>query len=124
MKQAMDIKRAMGGIISRLPFGYTIKNGQATIEPDQAYTIRAIFRMKKQGFSDTDIATYLDRASVPTSNGMRWSRSSIVNILKNPKYAGYDVRGGILIQSNTPAIVDREIFEALNGPLNDKILRR
>ena len=124
VKQAMDIKRAMGGIISRLPFGYTIKNGQATIEPDQAYTIRAIFKMKKQGFSDTDIASYLDRASVPTSNGKRWSKSTIYNIWKNPKYAGYDIRGGILIQSNTPAIVEREIFEDLNGPLNDKIMRR
>jgi DNA invertase Pin-like site-specific DNA recombinase len=124
VKQAMDIKRAMGGIVSRLPFGYKIENGQATVDPDESYTVRAIFKMKDRGFSDSDIASYLDRANVPTSNGKRWSRSTIYNICVNPKYAGYDVRGGIFIQSNIPAIVERELYENINGPIGDRIRHR
>jgi len=42
----------------------------------------------------------------------------------NPKYAGYDVRGGIFIQSNIPAIVERELYENINGPIGDRIKHR
>ena len=124
VKQAMDFKKAMGGIVSRLPFGYTKHKDSSVIDEEQAYTIRAIFRMFDRGFSVDDIAKFLDKGEVPTGNGQRWSRSTIYYILKNPAYAGYTNRGGVYIQSNTPAIIEKELFERINGPIALKIERR
>jgi len=124
VKQAMDFKKAMGGIVSRLPFGYRKNQGTAVVDADQAYTIRAIFTMVSNGFSIEDVARHLNDGQVPSSNGKRWCRSTIYNIVKNPVYAGYLLRGGVYIQGSKPAIVSKELFESLNGPIYDKIERR
>ncbi len=124
VKQAMEFKRAAGGIVSRLPFGYTKRKNAPVVDEEEAYTIRAIYRMADRGFSVDDIAKYLDRGEVPTSNGQRWHRSTVYNILRNPIYAGYEVHGGVYIQSNRPAIIDKELFESFNGPIATKIDRK
>ena len=124
VKQAMDFKKAMGGIVSRLPFGYTKKQNTAVTSDEQAFVVRAIYRMVDRGFSVDDIVKYLDKGEVPTSNGQRWRRSTVYNILKNPIYAGYINRGGVYIQSNMPAIIEKELFESINGPIATKIERK
>ena len=121
VKQAMDFKKAMGGIVSRLPFGYKKNHGTAVVDIDQAYTIRAIFTMVSNGFSIEDVATYLNNGQIPSSNGKRWCRSTIYNIIKNPIYAGYYNRGEVYIQGSRPAIISKELYESLNGPISDKI---
>ena len=124
VKQAMDIKKAMGGIVSRLPFGYSKRKDSSAVNEEQAYTIRAIYRMYDRGFSVDDIVKYLDKGEVPTTSGQRWSRSTIWYILKNPIYAGYTNVGGVYIQANVPAIIEKELFERINGPIATKIERR
>lgn len=124
VKQAMEFKKAAGGIVSRLPFGYSKRKNEPVVNMEEAYTIRAIYRMVERGFSVDDIAKYLDKAEVPTSNGKRWARSTIYGILKNPSYAGYENHGGVYIQSNRPAIIDKELYERINGPIATKIERK
>ena len=124
VKQAMEFKKAAGGIVSRLPFGYSKNKNEAVVNDEEAYTIRAIYRMVDRGFSVDDIVKYLDKGEVPTSNGQRWHRSTVYRILKNPTYAGYEVHGGIYIQTNRPAIIDKELFERINGPIASKIDRK
>jgi hypothetical protein len=114
----------MGGIVSRLPFGYTKKQNTAVTNDEQAFVVRAIYRMVDRGFSVDDIVKYLDKGEVPTSNGQRWRRSTVYNILKNPIYAGYINRGGVYIQANMPAIIEKELFESINGPIATKIERK
>ena len=124
VKQAMEYKRSMGGIVSRLPFGYNKHNETAVVDQDQAYTIRAIFKMAIRGFSLEEIARHLDNGEIPPTNGKRWSRSTVSTILHNPVYAGYRRVGAVLVQNNAPAIVEKEIYEQFNGPISSKILRR
>ena len=124
VKQAMEFKKAAGGIVSRLPFGYSKRKNEPVVNTEEAYTIRAIYRMVERGFSVDDIVKYLDKGEVPTSNGPRWRRSTVYNILKNPIYAGYINRGGVYIQSNMPAIIEKELFESINGPIATKIERK
>ena len=120
----MEYKKSIGGIVSRLPFGYTKHNDIATVNNDQAYTIRAIFRMLNRGFSYDEVARYLQTGDVPPTNGRKWSKSSVYEIAHNPRYAGYEVRGGIYIQSSMPAIVEKELFEYINGPISAKMIHR
>lgn len=124
VKRAMDMKKMLGGIVSRLPFGYKNNHGVREIDPEKAYTIRAIFSMCDKGFSLDEITQYLNRGGIPSGNGKGWCRSTIYGIVKNPIYAGYVCRGGVYIQSGWPSLIDRETYERINGPIAGKVKRK
>ncbi|MDD7424466.1 MAG: recombinase family protein [Candidatus Methanomethylophilaceae archaeon] len=108
---AMDKKRSMGGVISRLPLGYKNRNGKKEVDNDEKYIVRAIFTMYNNGHSMDNIANYLNAAGFRTKSGGIWYRSSIHHILHNPVYTGVDRRGRICGE----AIIDRDMFDRVNG---------
>lgn len=108
---AMDKKARMGGIVSRLPFGYKNKNGEKIVDNDEKYIVRAIFNMYVEGHSMDNIADYLNSAGFTTGSGGIWYKSSIHRILTNTNYIGIDRHGRICGE----AIVDREVFDRANG---------
>ena len=69
--------------------GYSQKNGDISVNEEEAETVRLIYRMFLNGFSYADISKYLLEANVPTMrHGARWASTTIINILKNEKYCG------------------------------------
>ncbi|MCI6583578.1 MAG: recombinase family protein [Mobiluncus sp.] len=64
-------------------------NGQPIINPEQAETVRRIYRQYLEGMSIPQIAAALDADGVLTPRGKtRWSHTTIQSILTNEKYKG------------------------------------
>jgi len=74
--------------------GYTLE-----IVPEQAEVVREIFRLYTVGDPRPDgtvepigsyaIANQLNARNIPSPGGVKWSASSVRDILKNPTYAGF-----------------------------------
>ena len=119
VKQGMERKAKFvyGLLGSAHPYGYTIKHGKLDVNNDEKYTVRAIYNMAIDGFSMENIADYLNNGRVPSKTGGKWGKSSIYYILHNPLYAGYVKWDGYVKLGEHNAIIERETFEKLNGPI-------
>jgi DNA invertase Pin-like site-specific DNA recombinase len=86
-------KRFADGKVS-MPYshflGYTKgENGLPEIVPDQAETVRLIYRLFLQGKSTGHIAKHLTASGIPTPAGRKtWQSSTVESILTNEKYKG------------------------------------
>lgn len=65
------------------------ENGDLVINPEQAETVKRIYREYLEGASCQQIARGLERDGIRTARGnTRWHDSSIRLILENEKYMG------------------------------------
>ena len=64
--------------------GYTLK-----INPVQAPVVRDIFQMRLNGIGCYAICRKLNARGERTTAGIAWSGQSVINVLRNPLYAGY-----------------------------------
>ena len=116
-------------------FGYYVKeDGSPGIDPDKAESVRNIYDRYLAGDSLREIKQKLESAGVLAPNGSeRWDFTEIRRILTNEKYVGDallqktfkpDVLSGkivkntgqlpmYLVQNNHPAIISRDIFNAV-----------
>lgn len=114
-------------IASTAPYGYDkvrIEGDKGyTLRPNQeADTVRAIFSLYIAGDGCSVIARRLDELHIPTRSGGSWSKSSVLDILKNPVYMGkirwsYKVpakgkKGDSRVINSNPILVDG-LHEAL-----------
>lgn len=84
--------KAAGGKYAggRAPFGYTVKDGNLVVSPQEAEIVRTVFRMKDAGRSMGVIAKALHDAGYKNRSGNDFSASNIQSVLKNRKtYEGY-----------------------------------
>ncbi|HKM09394.1 MAG TPA: recombinase family protein [Candidatus Methanomethylophilaceae archaeon] len=98
------------------PYGYVYSKGNLEVIEDEAYTVKAIYRLYSDGCSMDNIAESLNGAKIPAKKGGKWNRQSISNILRNPIYIGFIEWDGIVRKGQHNAILDRESYEAINGP--------
>lgn len=64
-------------------------DGLPEIVPEEAETVRTIYRMFIEGLSPNAIAKHLTDTAVPTPAGKeKWQRQTVESILKNEKYKG------------------------------------
>lgn len=88
-----------GSSAGGLPYGYRVTTtGERAIDPDEADTVRRIYRDYLAGHSARDIAAALNRERVPSPRGSTWAMSAIygdrrrgIGILCNPIYTGRQV---------------------------------
>ena len=117
-------------------FGYKRDDdGRLTIDEPDAKIVRKLFEMRASGKSLGAISDWLFEQGIPSPTGRsRWSRETISKLLKNEKYLGEvllqktyvkDLFSGkqvknageknqYLYQEHHPAIISRELFEAVN----------
>ena len=118
------------------------KDGKPEIVPEDAKTIRRIYQRYLDGCSLGQIKQELEEDQVPTAQGVhRWSYQVIQNILTNERYIG-DVllqktyvtdciskrvkknqgeRPMYYIENNHPAIIPREIYQAVQTALEGNV---
>lgn len=78
-----------GVVFGRNILGYNLKNGNLTINKDEAEIIRLIFRMYLDGMGTTKIAKELEDRGIKTKqNSNTWTHVTVTKILKNEKYCG------------------------------------
>lgn len=115
-----DVKRGMNDsakkckVVGAIPFGY--KKGaddRLVIDEVRAPIIREIFDRIKNRETYADIARDLNSRGILTSQRKPWGKGSFHRILSNEKYAGIYTFNGIRIEGGLPAIITREVFDAV-----------
>jgi DNA invertase Pin-like site-specific DNA recombinase len=77
-------------VTGRIPFGYRqAESGRLRPDPDEAPTVRRIFRLRRGGKSLRAIAKRLNDDAIPAPSGGSWRASSVRYLLDNETYYGY-----------------------------------
>ncbi len=101
-----------------LPLGYVKgPDGRYAIEPTEAAVVREIFEMYANGSNVTEIIGMLNSRGLRTSRGARFNKNSLHTILRNERYAGVYIWKDVRIEGGVPAIISRELFEAVQDRL-------
>lgn len=127
-------------IHSRIPFGYRqVKNGkQITLEPnpDTAPIVKMMFALiANRDIGCNRLTTKLNEMGIKTTRGYQFYPNTVKQILKNPVYIGTNIwgktktvvtiengkkvkrpvttQGAIVTENAHPAIVSKEVFDAV-----------
>ncbi len=92
-------------------------DGKYAIEPAGAAVVREIFEMYAGGANVTEIINTLNSRGIRTSRGARWNKNSLHTILRNERYAGVYIWKDVRIEGGIPAIISRELFDAVQERL-------
>lgn len=72
-----------------IPYGYTMKNGEITVDENEAEVIRQIFSDYCEGFTMSELANKLTQLSIPyCEKRVYWNKGVIARIIENEKYTG------------------------------------
>ena len=97
-----------------LPLGYTIdETKHFVIDPAGAACVRLIFQMYADNHSIKEIVSTLNEKGYRTVKGNKFRLGSIQGVLRNRKYIGEYHASGITVPNGVPAIVDVELFNAV-----------
>ena len=69
-------------------YGYSIRKGIVTIDPERAPIVRSIFYDYLNGIGTAEIARRLTKEGAQTLRDGQWTASKILGMLKNEKYTG------------------------------------
>jgi len=104
-------------------FGYTPDNH---LDPHTAPAVRAAYEALLGGASLRGIANQWNQAGYTSQTGKPWERVGVRKVLLNPRNAGLRahkgeivVKDGVPVQAQWPAIVDRDLFDAVSALLKD-----
>lgn len=103
------------------PFGYTLCNGELTMNEDESGTARSIFEMYLDGMTLDKIAYNLNNAGIFTRNNNPWNKYNLRNILHNPVYAGYTRWDGILQKHDATTVVTPSEYNCVQNKMAEKV---
>ena len=104
-----------------LPAGYEKgPDGRYAIYEPEAEVIRQVFQRTFDGESISGIIADLDAKGFRTRKGSKWTRNILYRALSNERYAGVYKYGDIRIENGIPAIVNRDLFDAVQLLLENK----
>jgi site-specific DNA recombinase len=111
----------------RRPFGYLTAKTGATAKgtlvkhPQEAPEVLRAVEQVAAGVSLRQIARDLNERGFKTTSGNAWIPSGVRHMVSNPRYAGLSLHEGSIVGTNTawPAIVDEELWRAVNDIVND-----
>ena len=113
------------------PLGYDTKDRKITVNEAEAERVRTIFRsylklgslnllmadLRKQGIV-TKVRTL---KSGETVGGIPFTRGPLAHLLRNRFYVGEVVFKGEVLAGEQPAIVDRDLFDAVQAKLTEQV---
>lgn len=106
---------------ARVALGLKLDEGRHyIIDPDTAPIVEKIFSMYDKGHSPTEIADHLNGKGLKTSTGRAFSTNSISFILRNHAYIGTYRYADVTIDNAFPALIDKELWEAVQTKLGRK----
>jgi site-specific DNA recombinase len=113
-----------------LPLGYAMKDGKIAVVEDEAERVRLIYRryLELSGVNalvrdlkDRDIRTKTRlRATGATHGGILFERGSLFYLLRNRFYIGEVKYKGEILPGEQPAIMERQLFDAVQQKLTDQ----
>ena len=118
----------VGGMV---PLGYESKDRQITVNETEAQTVRTIFRRYLVLGSLNLLMADLRTQGIVTKcrvlktgrvvGGIPFTRGPLAHLLRNRFYIGEVNFKGEILQGEQVAIVERELFEALQAKLNEQV---
>ena len=113
------------------PLGYDTKDRKITVNEAEADRVRTIFRSYlKLGSLNLLMADLRKRGIVTkvrtlktgkTVGGIPFTRGPLAHLLRNRFYIGEVVFKGEILAGEQPAIVDRDLFEAVQAKLTEQV---
>ena len=113
------------------PLGYDTKDRRITVNKPEAETVRTIFRSYlKLGSLNLLMADLRKRGIVTkvrtlktgeTVGGIPFTRGPLAHLLRNRFYIGDVPFKGEILKGEQPAIVDRDLFEAVQAKLSEQV---
>lgn len=101
-----------------IPYGYQIDADlHYQINPDQAPVVLDIFRRFAAGVSMAELLRDLEANSVRNAKGNCYTYKTLTKLLSNRIYIGEYRYTDIVIPDGVPAIVDKELFDAVAARL-------
>jgi DNA invertase Pin-like site-specific DNA recombinase len=117
----------VGGMV---PLGYKVTNRRVVVVKNEAERVRTIFRrylelgglnLLLDDLRKRKIITKVRALSTGrTIGGIPFTRGSLAHLLRNRFYIGEVVYKGEVLPGEQPAILDRDLFEAVQGKLDEK----
>lgn len=83
VRDTLQTKKRNGIKYTKSVFGFDIHNGKMVVNEKEQKLIRKMFKMYEGGFGFTDISNHLNKNGHRIRNGNPFSRSYVMNILKN-----------------------------------------
>jgi len=121
----------MGGLV---PLGYDLKDRNLLINPAEAETVRTLFRRYRELGTVRRLKEAADRAGLVTRRrqlssgrvigGGPFTRGHLYCLLSNPIYVGSVRHKGASYPGRHDAIIDREMFEAVQHQLTGHTVER
>jgi len=113
-----------------LPLGYEMKDGKVAFIEEEAESVRLIFRRYLElggvnalvrDLKDKNIRTKTRlRSTGATHGGIPFGRGSLFYLLRNRFYIGEVKYKGDILPGEQPAIMDRDLFDAVQQKLTDQ----
>ena len=101
-----------------IPVGYKRNSDKnLVIDEEKAPYIIKIFEMFLQGERFVDITEYLNSNGVTNSVGHPFNAGSYIRILTNPVYKGVFRWKNVVIEDGVPALISKEVFDAVQHKL-------
>lgn len=85
------------------PFGYKMEFGEIVLQPQEAETVRSIYRQYLAGASFNQLTEWLQAEDVPYDGDKPWNKNMVARILEDDRYIG---------GKNFPALIETEQFHA------------
>lgn len=103
--------RKEGKRIGKKPYGYTIANKRLIVNPEQADTIKRVFKLVAQGTPTAEVVRLLKQEGITTNTGRFFDTRAIRLLIKNEGYTGKK-------NDNVyPPIISKELFLLANKQL-------
>ena len=106
----------MGG---NVPLGYVVRDRKLIVHPEEAETVRMIFRRFVEIGSATVLARRLRDEGVLTKRGKLFEKQSLYAILNNRTYLGEAVHKGTSYPGEHDAIIDQTLWDKVHATLAD-----
>jgi site-specific DNA recombinase len=113
------------------PLGYDTKGRKITVNEAEAERVRSIFRSYLKLGSLNRLMTELRNQDIVTKvrtlrtgetvGGIPFTRGSLAHLLRNSFYIGEVSFKGEILQGEQPAILDRDLFDAVQAKLNEQV---
>jgi site-specific DNA recombinase len=121
----------MGG---NLPLGYDVRDRKLVVNPSEAETVRAIFRLYRELGCVRRLKEELDRRGVRSkvrvsgtgnrSGGCSFSRGALYTLLANPVYIGEIRHKDLRHPGQHEPLLDRSVWDAVQAQLQTQAQRR
>ncbi|MBI3131512.1 MAG: recombinase family protein [Acidobacteria bacterium] len=107
------------------PLGYLGKDHRLQVAEEEASWVRQVFAWYLEGLSAVSIAERLNDAGVPLKSSSKprprpWTKDLVLRILRNRLYVGELHCRGEFVVAEHPALVESEVFEAVQRKLEPK----